>query len=64
MLMTCAGKEVHHVDQHLIFHSGTAKAVVNGKEDTVGPGDLVIVPAGAEHNCQSACRRAGRKLML
>ncbi|KAI0081945.1 RmlC-like cupin [Panus rudis PR-1116 ss-1] len=44
------GQEIHTVDQHLSFHSGTAKAVVNGKTEHVGPGDVVIVPAGAEHN--------------
>ena len=24
-------QEIHHVDQHLSFHSGTADAIVNGK---------------------------------
>ncbi|KAJ3490977.1 hypothetical protein NLI96_g1034 [Meripilus lineatus] len=44
------GKEVHTVDQHLSFHSGTAKAIVNSKTEHISPGDVVIVPAGAEHN--------------
>ncbi|KDN37063.1 hypothetical protein RSAG8_10416, partial [Rhizoctonia solani AG-8 WAC10335] len=44
------GEEVHTVDQHLIFTSGTAKAIVAGEEKAVKEGDLVIVPAGAKHN--------------
>jgi len=44
------GEEIHTVDQHLSFHSGTADAIVNGKTERVGPGDIVIVPAGANHN--------------
>ncbi|KAI0786656.1 RmlC-like cupin [Abortiporus biennis] len=48
------GQEIHTVDQHLSFHSGTAKAIVNGQTAEVGPGDLVIVPAGAEHNFVNA----------
>jgi len=44
------GKETHHVDQTLIFTSGTAKAIVNGEERDVGAGDIVVVPAGCEHN--------------
>lgn len=44
------GSEVHHVDQILFFVSGSAKAVVDGQEHLVGPGDVVDVPAGSEHN--------------
>ncbi|KAL7420176.1 hypothetical protein Q5752_005142 [Cryptotrichosporon argae] len=44
------GEEVHHVDQHLIFTSGTAKAIVGGEERDVSAGDLVIVPQGTQHN--------------
>ncbi|GAB1519628.1 hypothetical protein RhiTH_002696 [Rhizoctonia solani] len=44
------GEEVHTVDQHLMFTSGTAKAIVAGEEKTVKEGDLVIVPAGTKHN--------------
>ena len=43
------GDEVHTVDQALNFTSGTAKAVVNGKEQNVKAGDLVVVPAGTQH---------------
>ncbi|KAL5636505.1 hypothetical protein ACGC1H_000456 [Rhizoctonia solani] len=44
------GEEVHTVDQHLFFTSGTAKAIVAGEEKVVKEGDLVIVPAGTKHN--------------
>ncbi|EIW73389.1 mannose-6-phosphate isomerase [Tremella mesenterica] len=44
------GEEVHHVDQHLIFTSGTCKAIVAGEEKQVQAGDLVIVPQGTKHN--------------
>ncbi|KAI0798573.1 RmlC-like cupin [Irpex lacteus] len=44
------GEEIHTVDQHLSFLSGSADAIVNGKTERVGPGDIVIVPAGAKHN--------------
>ena len=44
------GEEVHTVDQHLVFTSGTAKAIVAGEEKKVVAGDLVIVPAGTKHN--------------
>ncbi|WVR03207.1 hypothetical protein IAU60_000198 [Kwoniella sp. DSM 27419] len=44
------GEEVHHVDQHLIFTSGQAKAIVAGEEKEIKAGDLVIVPQGTKHN--------------
>ncbi|KIJ49206.1 hypothetical protein M422DRAFT_66223 [Sphaerobolus stellatus SS14] len=44
------GEETHAVDQHLVFLHGIAKAIVAGEEKEVGPGDLVIVPAGTKHN--------------
>ncbi|MCJ1299257.1 hypothetical protein MMC08_002049 [Hypocenomyce scalaris] len=44
------GEEIHTVDQHLTFTSGTGKAIVNGKEQEVSGGSLAIVPAGAKHN--------------
>ena len=46
------GEEVHSVDQHLIFTSGVAKAIVGGEEKEVKAGDLVIVPQGTKHNCE------------
>jgi mannose-6-phosphate isomerase-like protein (cupin superfamily) len=45
------GAEVHeHNDQVLIFTEGTARAEVGGETRSVGAGDLVVVPAGTEHN--------------
>lgn len=44
------GLEVHDVDQFFRFEKGRGKVVIDGNEQTVGDGDVVIVPAGAEHN--------------
>ncbi len=44
------GEEIHHVDQILTFVSGVGKAIVGGETRTVQQGDLVIVPAGVQHN--------------
>jgi mannose-6-phosphate isomerase-like protein (cupin superfamily) len=45
------GQEKHdHVEQILYFQSGTGKAILDGKESPVGPGDVVIVPPGTTHN--------------
>ena len=46
-------RQVHTVDQHLIFTSGICKAIVGGEEKEVKAGDLVIVPQGTKHNCES-----------
>jgi len=43
------GDEVHEVDQILIFNSGTCKAIVAGKDQNVKAGDVVVVPAGTQH---------------
>ncbi|TID23297.1 RmlC-like cupin [Venturia nashicola] len=42
------GDEVHTVDQVLIFTSGNGLATVAGRDQPVGPGD-VVVPAGTQH---------------
>jgi mannose-6-phosphate isomerase-like protein (cupin superfamily) len=47
-------RQVHEVDQHLIFTSGTCKAIVAGEEKDVKAGDMVIVPQGTKHNCESS----------
>lgn len=39
----------HSVDQILLFTHGTGKAIVAGKEQNVKQGDVVIVPAGTQH---------------
>ncbi|MBA2767987.1 MAG: cupin domain-containing protein [Sporichthyaceae bacterium] len=45
------GAEVHlDNDQVLLFTEGTACAEVAGETREVGVGDLVVVPAGTEHN--------------
>jgi mannose-6-phosphate isomerase-like protein (cupin superfamily) len=45
------GAEVHpDNDQVLVFTEGTARAEVAGETREVTAGDLVVVPAGTEHN--------------
>ncbi|KAI0744032.1 RmlC-like cupin [Daedaleopsis nitida] len=45
------GEETHTVDQHLNFLSGTGQAIIDGnREESIKPGDIVIVPAGTLHN--------------
>ena len=45
------GEETHDEnDQILSFVSGVGKAVVAGESRAVGPGDVVVVPAGVQHN--------------
>jgi mannose-6-phosphate isomerase-like protein (cupin superfamily) len=45
------GLETHDEnDQILSFISGIARAEVGGESREVTPGDIVIVPAGTEHN--------------
>ncbi len=45
------GAEVHdHVDQVLVFVSGSGYALLDGERSAVGPGRLVLVPAGTFHN--------------
>ncbi|KAL4867950.1 hypothetical protein BDV12DRAFT_197666 [Aspergillus spectabilis] len=48
------GDEKHTVDQVLLFTSGTGKAIVAGKEQSVKQGDVVIVPAGTQHQFLNA----------
>ena len=45
------GLEIHgENDQFFRFEAGQGKVIVNETEYTVADGDVVIVPAGAEHN--------------
>ena len=45
------GAEVHpDNDQVLVFTEGSVRAEVAGETRDVGAGDLVVVPAGTEHN--------------
>ena len=41
---------MHHVDQVLVFVSGSGEAVLNGQRSTVAANSLVVVPAGTTHN--------------
>jgi mannose-6-phosphate isomerase-like protein (cupin superfamily) len=43
------GDEVHLVDQALTFTSGIGLATINGKNQKVKAGDLMVVPAGTQH---------------
>jgi mannose-6-phosphate isomerase-like protein (cupin superfamily) len=43
------GDEVHTVDQALTFTSGKGKATIAGKDQDVRAGDLMVVPAGTQH---------------
>ena len=43
------GDEVHTVDQILTFTSGAGRATVAGRDQDVQAGDLVVVPAGTQH---------------
>lgn len=45
------GLEVHgENDQFFRFESGEGKVIIDGNEYIVGDGQVIIVPAGAEHN--------------
>jgi len=45
------GMEVHHdVDQFFRFEAGEGKSVLNGEEVFFKANDVVIVPAGTNHN--------------
>lgn len=45
------GEETHeHVEQTLFFHSGSARAFLNGSETNVTSGDVVVVTPGTRHN--------------
>jgi len=45
------GMEVHNnVDQFFRFESGEGKAILNGEEVVFKANDVVIIPAGTNHN--------------
>jgi mannose-6-phosphate isomerase-like protein (cupin superfamily) len=45
------GMEVHSDnDQFFRFEKGNGKCIIDGNEYAVTDGDVIIVPAGAEHN--------------
>lgn len=49
VLRSLTSPQVHTVDQILIFTSGKGLATVAGKNQEVSAGDIVIVPAGTQH---------------
>ncbi len=45
------GEETHeHVEQTLFFHTGSARAFLNGTEKDIVAGDVVVVTPGTRHN--------------
>jgi mannose-6-phosphate isomerase-like protein (cupin superfamily) len=44
------GEEVHHLDQFIRVESGTGKAVLDGIENEIGDGFVIVVPSGSKHN--------------
>ena len=45
------GKETHkYTEQTLFFLSGTGMGELDGKEFPIGPGDVVVVVPGTDHN--------------
>lgn len=44
------GREVHRLDQVLVFIEGTGRAELDGQVSEVKPGQIIVVPAGSEHN--------------
>lgn len=45
------GEETHaHVEQSLFFLSGSGKSVLDGEEESVSAGDVVVVTPGTRHN--------------
>jgi len=45
------GQETHlNVEQVFFFQSGTGEASLDGKTTAIGPGDVVVVTPGTDHN--------------
>ena len=44
------GEEVHALDQFIRCEAGTGKAVLDGVENEIHDGSVIVVPAGARHN--------------
>ena len=48
---TDVGEEVHkYAEQTLFFLSGTGEGELNGSKFPIGPGDVVVVVPGTDHN--------------
>lgn len=44
------GMEIHKFDQIIFVVEGDGKAILDGKETIVKPGDLIFIPQGINHN--------------
>lgn len=44
------GEEVHTLDQFFRCELGTGKVILDGNENPIESGTVIIVPAGARHN--------------
>ncbi len=56
-------EEIHQdTDQFFRVESGLARCIVNDTEHELGPGDVLIVPAGARHNVINADSQRELKL--
>ncbi len=52
------GAETHkYTEQTLFFLSGTGEGELDGKKFPIGPGDVVVVTAGTEHNFRNTGTR-------
>lgn len=57
------GQEIHaENDQFFRFEAGEGLVLIDGHEYTVGADDVIIVPAGAEHNVINTSSEADLKL--
>lgn len=44
------GEEVHQLDQFIRVEKGEGKSVLDGKENTLTDGSVVVIPQGTRHN--------------
>lgn len=57
------GSEVHpDNDQFFRFEKGTGKCIINNTEYELNDGDVIVVPAGAEHNIMNTSASEDLKL--
>lgn len=48
------GEETHaHVEQVLVFQSGTGEAILDDKTFPITPGDVIVVTPGTKHNVKN-----------
>jgi mannose-6-phosphate isomerase-like protein (cupin superfamily) len=58
------GTETHKsVDQFFRFESGMGKCIIDGIEYKAGKGDVIVVPAGSEHNVINTSSAEGLKMV-